>query len=624
MASMDVADLTAFLAGHPPFDGLAREDVERLATAAEQAAYAPGELILDAFRDPSVELFVVLAGQVDLWNDADGLASDPDESLFAGGIFGFSAMLTERSVGPRAVAATTVDIARIPGDVAASAFASRRGAQFLADSMFSVPRTRPVTPAYGSIDELVHGEPLVVALDQPVVEVARRMTEADCSYAVVRRGDGDYALVTDASLRARVVADGLAGSTPAGEACEARTPLATLGDSAAEALIRMLEADADHIVVVDRERHLRGVVSTREFTLSPTTADVSLHEQLRHAPSVEDLVERAHRIPFLLGDLLSRGLASGKVIAVNSTIIDAVIRRAIELTFAAHPDLSMDAFTWMSLGSNGRREAVLSSDVDSAVAFAGSPTEEEMAAYITAFGEVHAIVARAGLTTDGHGASASRRAFARTNEEWRAAAQSWLASPADHQGAIMTSLLVDGRPIFGDPGLPAVASVFTELRDHPGTMRLLLVDSLARRARLRSSRDLRDLLMRRPGLFDIKSYALLPIVNIGRWAALSVGSPVLPTVERLDVAAGSAMLPEGNAQTLIEVFEVLQRLRLRYQLMQHQNGVRPSDELIVEQMSPIDRSIIVQAVREIAAVQKRMTNVSSYLPAEEWTLPERS
>ncbi len=63
------------------------------------------------------------------------------------------------------------------------------------------------------------------------------------------------------------------------------------------------------------------------------------------------------------------GLASGKVIAVYSTFLDTITRRAIGLVFAQHPELSVDAFTWLSLGSNGRREAVPSSDVDSAVAF---------------------------------------------------------------------------------------------------------------------------------------------------------------------------------------------------------------------------------------------------------------
>ncbi len=619
---MDRTALTSFLARHPPFDGLATEEVGKVAASAAQVPYAKGALILDAFRDPSTEVFVVLSGQVNLWNDADGLAAQPDETLGVGDIFGFSAMLTENSIGPKAVAGSDALIARIPGDAAAVAFASRRGAKFLATRLFEVLRRRPVTQSYVTVADLIATAPLLVESDVPVAEVARLMTAAGCGHAVVHLDDGGFGLVTDASIRAGVVARELGGDTPVGQVVADRTPTATVGDSAAETLIRMVEADADHVLVLDRSQQLRGVVTSRDFSLSPTTADVVLHEQLRRAATADELVDTAHRIPGLLGDLLSRGLASGKVIAVNTTIIDAMIRRALELVFDAHPELSLDAFTWLSLGSNGRREAVLTSDIDSAIAFAGDPSEPEITAYLVAFGEVHALLARAGLSTDGHGAAASRRAFARTNTEWRTAALAWLGSPVDDQGAIMTSLLVDGRPIYGDQGLPAVTAVFTELRKHPGTMRLLLEDSLARRARLHTPRALSDLLTRRPGAFDVKSHALLPIVNIGRWAALSVGSSALPTVERLLAASGSAMLPTERASTLIEVFEVLQRLRLRYQLMQVGEGKQPSDALMVSHMSPIDRSIIVQAVREIASAQKRMSNISAYLPAEEWTRPE--
>ncbi len=131
---------------------------------------------------------------------------------------------------------------------------------------------------------------------------------------------------------------------------------------------------------------------------------------------------------------------------------------------------------------------------------------------------------------------------------------------------------------------------------------------------------MRDVLKRRPD-FDLKKHALLPIVNIGRWAALSVGSHALPTVERLRVAAGSAMLPEDQATTLVEVFELLQRLRLRYQLLQHENGDDPSDVFVMDRMSPMDRTVVSEAVREIASIQRRMANVSNYVPAVEWSIP---
>ena len=215
--------------------------------------------------------------------------------------------------------------------------------------------------------------------------------------------------------------------------------------------------------------------------------------------------------------------------------------------------------------------------------------------------------------------SAQHALFSRTNADWRAAAKQWLATPAEHNGAMMTSLLVDGRPIHGDPGLPAVSRVFSDLREHPGTMRLLLRESLSRRAKPRTMWRIPG---GRPDTFDVKTQALLPVVNLARWAALSVGSAVLPTTERLRAASGSAMLPGDRADTLIEAFEVLQRLRLRYQLRQYQAGEQPSDLLTMDRVSPIDRSVIAQAVREIAAAQRRMDNVSHYLDTDEWVSPD--
>lgn len=618
---MEGAELQALLAQHPPFDFLDEEALSKVVEAAVVERFREGELILDAFSHLTVEAFVVVTGQVQLWNDADLINEAADERLGPGGIFGFSAMLTESSVGPRAVAASDATVARIPAEVVAPAFASRHGAAFLAERVSTASRRFTGAPTYSIVDELIVSAPLVVGPATPVGEVARAMTVRDVSCAAVDLGEGRYGLVTDAALRARVLVEGLPLSTPAEQVMEPSPPSCRLGDSAVEASILMFDTEAEFVLVLDRAGQLRGVVAPRDFAVSSTTAGVSLHEQLRRADTTEELYVRARRVPGMLADLLSRGLASGKVIAVYSSIVDTLVRRAIALTFAGHPKLSVDHFTWLSLGSNGRREAVLSSDVDSAVAFDNSVPPEAIGRYQAAFGEVVELLRRSGLSSDDHGATATSRLFARTNAEWRAAGKQWLGAPAENKGAVMTSLLVDGRPIHGDPGLPAVSRVFGDLRRHPGTMRLLLQESLSSRARLRS---VREILTRRTETFDLKSYALLPIVNIGRWAALSVGSAALPTTERLQSAAGSAMLPEGQAEVLVEVFEVLQRLRLRYQLLQHQRGDRPSDVLVMDRMSPIDRSVVAQAVREIASVQRRMDNVSVYVPAEAWAEPNRS
>lgn len=207
-------------------------------------------------------------------------------------------------------------------------------------------------------------------------------------------------------------------------------------DSGAEALIRVLESDADATVVVGADGQLTGVVTLREFTLSPVAADMALHQRLRRAPTVADVVPLANQAPKTLRRLLKRGLASGKVIAVHSSLIDTMIRRIIDLEFAASP-------SWRWIGSPGwrwaataAREAVPSSDIDSAVAFADGMGEEEMDAYRAVFTRVDLDLAAAGLRATPT-KSAAGTSCCPTDAQWREAARGWLVDPVGDKGAIM-------------------------------------------------------------------------------------------------------------------------------------------------------------------------------------------
>ncbi len=627
-------ELAEFLGRFPPFDTLGRYALTSLAEAAREQRYQLGDVLLDAFTEPSREMGVVLSGRVAMWTQLDRGSGKADQRLGPGEAFGFSAMLGQLPTGPRIIALGDVTLAWLPEEAVLPAFATPGGVRYLATQVLEV-RLRSVSPpSFSLVEELITRPPLLVERDVTVGEVARLMTEAGNDYAAVRlepahRTDGSgpwaedarYGLITDRLLRRAVLGAGRSTDLPVAEVMDPDPPTAVTGDSAAEAMIALLDRDADIVLILDRAGVLRGAAGPRDFALSPTTAGVALHEQLRHAAGRSELIERGRRMPSVLADLLERGLASSKVVAVYSSMIDTVIRRAIQLVAVDHPELDADDFTWLSLGSNGRREAVPSSDIDSAVSFVdhieNAPDKvERIDAHRAAIVEVMALLAETGLRSDSNGASANRRVFARTGREWRTAALGWLDAPTEHQGAMMTSLLIDARPIHGDRGLTEVSKAFTDLRKHPETMRLLLTASLANRAKQRS---IRDLLARRGDTFDIKKYALLPIVNIARWAALTVGSAELPTIKRLQVAAGSAMLPEPQARTLVEVFEVLQRLRLDWQLDQVRAEQPVTDVLSLAQLSPIDRSVIAQAVREISAVQRRMDNVAQFVPTDEWT-----
>ena len=609
-------ELVRLLGSHPPFDALPESGLTAAADAAELRDCAAGELILDAFSTPAEAVYVVLSGQVEVWNSTEAGVDEPDEVLSAGGLFGFSALLSGAPVGPIARALGPVRVARIPAAQVAPAFSSAAGAQFLAQHI-GTAATRPSDrTAYGIVDQLIVSTPVTVAAADSVHQVAAAMTAAGNRYAVVGSAADGYGLVTDAVLRERVLAAGLPLDAPVANAMIAPAPSILSGTLAAQALLEITDRGVDAVLVLDRGGALLGLVSREDFLVSPSTAGVALREQISRTDTDAELVVLARRIPMLLADLMRRGRSAGEVTTINATVIDAITRRALELVLAPLPALDLGDITWLALGSNGRREPVLSSDIDAAVVFAESvDTHEAMTAYRSAFDSVAALLSRCGLSIDVHGAVPGRMLFARTRSEWRAAARQWRDAPLEHNGMMMTSLLLDARPIHGDPGPSIMAEVFGDMRRHPGTLRLLLAESLTHRARFRS---MRDVLTRRTGVFDLKTHALRPVADIARWAALAIGSTELSTAGRLAAAAGSPMFPTDQAETLVEVFEVLQKTRLRYQLGQVERGEEPTDQLSMHQLSPLDRSLISQAVREIAAVQRRMTNVAQVTSPADW------
>jgi CBS domain-containing protein len=605
LVGVDAASLTEFLESCAPFDVLGPDELAPIVAHAVVERYGTGAVVLDAFGTRADELFVVWQGRVDIWVHPDRLSELADETKGVGGLFGYVSALTGAASGPRVVATGEVVVVRLPAEFVAPAFASRRGARFLAQEVLSVNQRAVGVPTYTLVDDLVERAPVIVDPDASIAQAASRMVAAELGYVAVRIAPGRFGLVTDATLRG-VIAAAQPTTAPVSKVMSLDPPTIRVGASATEALIKVLERNAEFVLVTDRAGELCGVVAPIDFVVSSTTAGAALHEQLRRAASVEELQHRYRRVPRLLADLMARGLASNRVITVHSALVDTLVRRAIQLVMRGRAELDPDAFTWLSLGSNGRREAVLSSDMDAAVAFADRMSAEEIARYRPAFAEITDVLTGAGLNHDTHGVSPVNPEFSRTHRQWEAAARTWLAGPTVDNAMIMTCLLVDGRPIHGDLALPEVTRVFGDLRLHPSTMRMLLAISVDRSDALRGR-------WRRKQI-DLKRQALLPIANIARWAALSTGSTALPTPERLHAAAGSRMLTAEDADTLEDVFEVVQRMRLHHQLEELEAGEPPTNTIALRDVSTIDAGVVTDVIREISAVQRRMANKAKYVP----------
>lgn len=581
---------------------------------------------MDASADADI-VWVVRTGRVVITHPDDTSRTDvPIDTIGPGGVFGFSALLSGGTVEFCARATEPSVVLQLPGALVRPLFATPTGLAFLADAVNSSSAYRggPVEGSAGrTVGELVSAPAVFTSAGTTVRDAVRHMTEQGSSYVLVPLRGSRHGIFTDRDLRVRVVAAGIGVDTPIEKVMTSPAETVTADRLAGTVLMDMLELGLRHMPVLSDRGEVLGVVEDSDLHAASTRRSFVVRRAVTSAATTAELADAGKLVPRLVVDLFRGGTDAMAVSAILSVVVDSLVRRAVEIEWSARPEVPRDRFAWITLGSVARREAMPSSDVDSALTWSDTTadpgtrgtsnavprTRDEALMDLAA--RVHVSLDGAGLPSDTNGAVASSPRFARSAGQWERAAAHWLSNPfgdrgnpAEDSGLIMSSLMIDGRVVWGPRTLHTVPEAYRRLLvDHPDGLRLQLRDALAGRARLRS---LRDVLARRGGTFDLKAHALTPIVNLARWGGLSVGMASASTPARLAAASGNGMLSDDDVSVLTEVFALLQRLRLAHQIDQITAGHRPGDVLVMADLSPLERSLLTDGVREIAAVQRRV------------------
>jgi CBS domain-containing protein len=605
----DPEGLTRFLGEHTPFQSMSPDELAELAAGSTVVEFAADAVIADYSVNVPDDVWMVCTGHVTLQATGDGSAIDAVEP---GGIFGYTPLLTGGGMAFVARATEPSTLLRLPGNQVRAQFAKPAGLAFLASSAWSTvagnqPALVPVADTR-PVGELVHGDVLLVAPDDSVRDAVIEMTEHHVSYALIRLPDGELGIFTDRDLRRRVVAAGLSVDVPISRVMSMPARRVTADLTAETVLMDMLECGLRHMPVVSTRGEVLGVLEDADLLAASARQSFTLRRSIGLAADAAELQAAAQRVTHTASALFRSGTKASATSAILSVVIDSVVRRALELALAeasAEPNPPTSGFAWLTLGSIARREAMPSSDVDSAVSWRDdlAPESERLRGIAL---RTHAILDGCGLPADSNNAIAASPNFARSQSAWARAAQGWLDDPLVDKGLIYSSLLLDGRVIWGDPKLHTVPAAYRRMRtEHPNALRLQLLNALADRVRTRS---LRDVLARRGGTFDLKSHAVTPIVNLARWGGLAGDVASASTPARLAAAATNGALSERDAATLGEVFVMLQRLRMTHQIEQLAADQRPGDVITMSELSPLNRSLLNDGLREIAAVQRRVGN----------------
>ena len=599
-------DIASFLCSHPPFDGLGAEERARVAAVTEVETFPPGKTIFSEGAGPVGYLRVVRSGSVEILHQGQVL-----DLLGPGELFGHASMLSGLPTGFEARAAEETVCYRIPADVVGPLLARPEFLRFIARSIVSgraggPERAPPVDPVQRRVATLIRTPPLLCSADEPIREAAKRMT-ADGVSAVLVQAGRTLGIVTDSDLRSRVIAAGASPDAPLAAIMTAPAHTVRGDVLGGDVLLDMLERGIHHIPVLSAAGQVLGVVDDDDLIAAEARKPFLLRRAIGLASSTTDLAAAATGLSPMIIALHDARVAAEQIAAIRSVVLDALARRLIELAVeqAGAPPA---AFTWFALGSLARREAVPSSDVDSALAWADEDGSPDVAAYMAQMARaVDDGLKTCGVPPDAHGTSAANPLFARSLAAWRAATQDLSQNPAREHALILVSILTDSRPLWASgPGAgPSIADTLWQGRSHPDLLRLLARFALQFRP---PTGFLRDFVVEhsgeRRGQLDIKHGGLTPIVDLARWAGMAAGDPGGSTVERLRAAEAAAGALDGpDARTLTEAFGFIFSLRLDHQVDQLRRGEAPDDFIDPKTLDPLPRSYLREAFRAVASVQ---------------------
>jgi CBS domain-containing protein len=558
-----LSEIARFLARRPPFDGLAPEELGEVVSETQIEFYPAGAVILSEDGGPVTFLRVVHSGGVDIVHNGKLL-----DLLGRGDTFGHGPMLSGLPPGFDARAAEDTLCYRIPVAVARPLLERARRRELTAG--LEEPRNRPVGTLIRA--PTVRCEPMT-----SVREVARRMTDTGASAAVVDFGKRGFGIVTDRDIRTKVVAGGMPATTAAAGVMTIPAFSVTPDQLGGEVLFEMLERGIRHALVVSDRGQLIGVVSDADLFAVQPRSWFGARRSIARAGDVEALAEVARVIPELLIELHASSLRAIEVARVQSALYDAMTVRALELA-SGQFSLPADGLVWVAIGSQARRELTPGSNVRGALVYTDPPPAGWADAVSTTF-------ARCGLHP---------QVLLRSTEGWTDA--------GEEEDAL--AVLIERRALWGTPRdpLPVVEGDAMER----------VIAALARRALATSpptgfdAEAVIELDGTRRDVLDIRRAAVMPIVELGRWAGAAAGVFEGSTVDRLRAGGEAGVLSEGDARTLSDAFEVALELRLAHHIEKLAAGGQPDDLLAPSMMSDLTRGHLRDVFRSVAAVQRTL------------------
>jgi CBS domain-containing protein len=615
-----------FLRQHSPFNRMDAEDLEFLAARLKLAYFDKNAKVLAPQMGAPRHLHILQRGKILRRDAAEGGTTSQNELIVSPGeCFPIGALVAERSTGYSYTALEDVFVYLLPIDdfhvlmqrsQVFNLFCTRYLASLFSQSRQQLQvqfaqRTADQQTMNSPLSAIIKKEPVMVAPQTPIRDVLQTMVAQKIGSMIIGDEEGKpVGILTQSDVVKRIALPALPLDTPVANVMS--TDPQTLLESAhvQDAALAMAMHGIRHVLVVDAQGKLRGVVSERDLFTLQRVGLRQVRESIDSAPNLEALLQASVDVRQLAFNMLAQGVGAEHMTQFISALNDTLTRRVIALNLINH-DLYGIEWAWLAFGSEGRDEQTFSTDQDNGIVFICPDImdrEQLTLRFLDFARDVNKDLDACGFPLCKGNIMASNPEWCLTLESWQEKFSRWIISP-DPVAVLNSTIFFDFRSLYGDAYLATRLRMhlLAEAQGNPAFLRTMAVNALSVSPPLGMFRDfVTDLDAAHPGTLDLKTYGARLFIDVARIHALAKGVHNTNTPQRMRLAAQRQGVNGDESAALVEAFNYIQLLRLRHQHLENEHGIPADNRIKPDELNELDRKILKEAFKQARKYQQRL------------------
>ncbi|MFV9482338.1 DUF294 nucleotidyltransferase-like domain-containing protein [Christiangramia sp. ASW11-125] len=405
MTNSIAARIADFLENYPPFSLLEKSELLKISESITVFYFEAGRMIFRKDEQVHDQFYIVQKGAVDLQKVEESKEPETIDKCDEGDIFGLRPLFAKENYQINAITDEESVIYGIPLNLFKPyAINNPEVGDFLMESFASNTRNPYSEKHRGRLftdedDIQLNKDPLFELQPIPIVKkmvtvsrntsiqkAATLMSERRVGSVIVVEDKKPVGIVTDVDFRELVATGILPITSDISEVMNSPVICYSKNLTIAQAQLTMMKHKINHICITKDgtpNTKVKGIVSEHDIIVSQGNNPAVLMKAINRANSTKKLKKIRTKIMLLLDGYIKSNIPVSHISTIIFELNDATIKRTISRCIDKMEEPLPCNFSWMSLGSQGRKEQLLLTDQDNALVFENVEEEEleEVRAY---------------------------------------------------------------------------------------------------------------------------------------------------------------------------------------------------------------------------------------------------